>query len=293
MKEATKEEKTIAEVEWIYTVERQEDRYCMTGITERKVAEKFGLRHLTVIIVPFVVKVKDEKNYGKWIVHDRTAKQWAKGELNSPSPSYNLFGGHCTADISNANFLAKSIGQEISVDFCLEEAKRELEEELLCRGGQKQLEIWKNKVKTNEIQNASPYNAGELIKIGFSTYPGKHNASKQNIELSYVFALPVPEADTPKLIAADNYRLVCEESEKKEAGSPQSKENETGGNIVKEHDIALPIKLIKEEDLLLAWQMNPDVEVCDAITRLWLDENTKLISKLRNEIQSYPYKVNP
>ena len=241
-----------ANSEPLYIVEQSVDDYFITGFTERKVAEKFGVRHLTVIIVPFVA---DGENAGKWIVHDRTAKQWAKGKLDCKTPSYNLFGGHCTADVTQIGLIGSKIPQEI----CDSAAKRELEEELLCFDGSICLEIWENKRKTDCFVNACPYEANDLIPIGFSSY-----ADKDNIEFSYIYALPVPEKDLSTLVAADNYVI-----------------NEM------EHNVSLPIVVLSEIDLLVLSQTDYSIEVCDAITRLWNAENKVVIDKLRTVIKKY------
>lgn len=238
------------ELEPLYIVETKEEEIIITGFTERSTAEKYGIRHLTVIIVPFVI---DGDNAGKWIVHDRTAKQWGNGKINCKSPSWNFFGGHATADSTNIDLIGKVVPQSI----CLDAAKRELEEELLCPGGEKILEVWKNKKKTNKIVHGIPYQAQELIPIGFSSY-----TDKDNVELSYFYALPIPQEDVKNLFGADNY---------------------TRDRVI--HEVYLPICLFLEKDLLVASQMKPDIEVCDAITRLWLPENKTVIEKLRTVIE--------
>ena len=229
----------MANYEALYTVAQYGDRYYITGFTERKAAEKLGVRHLTVIIVPFV---EDGKDKGKWIVHDRSAKQWAKGNPDCKSPSYNLFGGHCTADTLQLEL----VGSEIPMEICRSAAKRELDEELLRQGKEKdekkkKLEVWEKRIKTDKHKDAIAYQSKELIPVGLTSYE-----AHDNVELSYVFALPVPSSDVDKLIAADDYK--------------------------KDHHVLLPTEIMAESDLQTLFQTNPNIEICDAITRLWNEE---------------------
>jgi hypothetical protein len=124
--------KTVA-AEKLYIVKRRGRGYLISGFEERTVAESEGHRHLTVIIVPFVA---DGSERGRWIVHDRTAKLWAKGKNGDRSPSLNLFGGHCSVTADQK----KQVGGPVTQDIFDEAAKRELEEELLCRGSGRSLE---------------------------------------------------------------------------------------------------------------------------------------------------------
>jgi hypothetical protein len=239
----------MADCEILYIVERHKDRYYITGFTERETAEQFGVRHLTVIVVPFLINGPDQ---GKWIVHDRSAKQWAKGKPDCKSPSYNLFGGHCTADLARPEL----IGAEIPMEICLDAARRELDEELLFEGKGKPLEVWEKGAKTEQVLDSAPYQADDLIPLGFASYE-----DKDNVEFSYFFALPVSGTDVGGLIAADDYLK----------------------DGVK-HNVFLPIKIVSESDLQVMLQTEPRVEICDAITRLWLEENKAVRSKLHETI---------
>lgn len=238
--------------EKLYIVEKNRKGYIISGFEERSVAEKRGLRHLTVIIVPFIC---DGAAKGRWIAHDRTAKQWAKGRRSCLSPSLNLFGGHCAADADQV----KRIGAYVTLNIFEETAERELEEELLCCGNGNILEIWNGNDGPSGSIIAARYQHQKLIPIGYVTYSGQGNH-----ELSYLYALPVPAEDVDKLLAADNY--------------------EKDGL---EHDISLPIIKVNETELRSMYRKKPGVEICDAITRLWLWENRAAYRKLRQTIQKH------
>lgn len=241
--------------ECLYTVLKQEEKYILSGITKRVVAEKLGLRHLTVIIVPFVTDGPDQS---RWILHNRHDKQIAKGKSCVPL-SLNLFGGHCGPPEDD---ITGQIGQTIGSELLCENALRELSEELLCRKGkEKRLELWREGVFTGEYLCASPFEVKpeSLIPIGFTEY-----AAKDNVEYSFVFALPVPGSRVEQLIAADNYE----------------KHSQTDGTS-HEADIALPVLLMAESELQRLWESrDPRIEVCDAVTRLWEEPNHAVYQKL-------------
>lgn len=239
-----------SDTEMLYAVCREDDEYIITGFTERTAAERRGICHLTVIIVPFI---QDGINRGKWLVHDRTAKLWAKGRQNGKTPSYNLFGGHCTADVSRI----ERVGKPVPLEICGLAANRELQEELLCRGNELALEVWTNKQRTDSICAAS-YEYKPLLPIGYASYTGD-----DNVEISYVYALPVPAEDVDALIAADDYI------------KDGSKRN-----------VALPVAVKSEAELMDLHLGRPEVEICDAITRLWDKENRDLRRKLKETIRT-------
>ena len=237
----------MADCEILYIVERHKDRYYITGFTERETAEQFGVRHLTVIVVPFLINGPDQES-GLFM----TAAPVGEGETGLKSPSYNLFGGHCTADLARPEL----IGAEIPMEICLDAARRELDEELLFEGKGKPLEVWEKGAKTEQVLDSAPYQADDLIPLGFASYE-----DKDNVEFSYFFALPVSGTDVGGLIAADDYLK----------------------DGVK-HNVFLPIKIVSESDLQVMLQTEPRVEICDAITRLWLEENKAVRSKLHETI---------
>lgn len=238
--------------EKLYIVKETGHDYEIVGFEARCVAEQQGLRHLTVIIVPFVADGPEKE---RWIVHDRTAKLWAKGKAVNTCASLNLFGGHCSADEE----AQKRLGQLVTMDIFDAAAKRELEEELLCQGKGQFLEGWKSKAGPSGSREATQYEHFPLISIDEVTYNGEDNK-----EVSFLYALPVPAADVDALLAADNY--------------------ERDG---KEHDIVLPILRMREDELKRLHKHNPDVEICDAISRLWLRENRAANRKLNLVIQAY------
>ncbi len=234
--------------EMLYAVEMVGGRYIITGYVDRDTAHKTGAQHLSVIIVPFVV------GSGKWLVHDRTAKLWAKGNPNPKTPSYNFWGGHCTADEK-----MQPMKTEITEELLNASAKLELSQEMLWNvDGIKWLEVWESGIKTDKSVSASQYPIGELIKIGYTTYK-----SNNNVEASFIYALPIPEEDVENLVAADNYMRDGEE-----------------------RDVWLPISVMDEVELKILVN-NLEVEVCDAITRLWLPENESVYKKLRTVIADY------
>ena len=247
----------------LYEVYEHCGKYFISDFVDRKVAHNADkpIRHLTVIIVAFVA---DGNEKGKWIVIDRTAKQWAKGKgKQCKSPSYNFFGGHVTADIDKANLLGVEVPQYI-LD---ESAKRELSEELLVLSDDNEilLEKWKNGKWTGERIGAKPYETLDLIPIGMSKFDGK-----TNLEFSYYYALATPEKDIQKLIASDDRK--------------------------KGKHVALPILLKTEMELLKvpyvveSPHLEPQGEVCDAITRLWSGgENAKIYEKLVKTIDNYKH----
>ncbi len=238
--------------EKLYIVKETGHDYEIVGFEARSVAEQQGLRHLTVIIVPFVAGGPEQ---GRWIVHDRSAKLWAKGKATTTCASLNLFGGHCSADEE----AQKRLGQLVAMDIFDAAAKRELEEELLCQGKGQFLEVWKSKAGPSGNREAARYEHFPLIPIDVVTYNGKDNK-----EVSFLYALPVPAVDVDALLAADNY--------------------ERDG---KEHDIVLPILRMREGELKRLHRRDASVEICDAISRLWLRENRAANRKLNRVIRAY------
>jgi 8-oxo-dGTP pyrophosphatase MutT (NUDIX family) len=242
--------------ELLYLVGKSDESYLITGITERSVAEKTGLRHLTVIIIPFIT---DGANKGCWIVHNRYDKQIAKGKISAPL-SLNLFGGHCGPPEDDVGGL---IGKTVELELLRENALRELSEELLCKNGtEKRLELWRDGVFAGEFLYASSYEVcpDDLIPVGFTEY-----AAKDNVEYSYIFALPVPEDQAEQIIAADNYE----------------KRGQIIEGMVYEADIALPVMFMPEPELKRLWEKrDPEIEVCDAITRLWEEKNRVVYQRL-------------
>ncbi|MEA4939707.1 MAG: hypothetical protein VB091_09000 [Christensenella sp.] len=238
--------------EKLYIVQKTKRGYEICGLEERSVAEQKGLRHLTVIIVPFVAGGPEQ---GRWIVHDRTAKLWAKKKAAGASASLNLFGGHCSADEGAIN----RIGTPVTMDIFDVAAERELEEELFRRGTGHKLEVWENSEGASDSRETARYAHLPLIPVGIVTY-----SSASNCEASYLYALPVPAADVDALIAADNYMRDGEE-----------------------RDIALPIIRMRENELRKLQKNNPDVEICDAISRLWLCKNRAARKKLQRVIRDY------
>lgn len=238
--------------EKVVIVKNNSQQIIYTGSVERGFAHQYGVCHLTVIVVPFITDGVDK---GKWIVHNRRDKQLAKG-LNCPQYSFNLFGGHCNPPLNESEI----IGKEISQKFLLESALREISEELyLLADKDSFLKCWGNNRTISAVRY--PVSIDKMIRIGY-VFCNEGNDK----EISYLYALPIPSADTAKLIAADDYHKT-----------DGTKEN-----------IALPIFVKAEKALYELYQdTNPDIEICNAITRLWKDQNKVVYHKLIKMIQNY------
>jgi hypothetical protein len=232
-------------METIYQGKKEGSKYIVDGVVDRDVAEKDGIRHFTVIIVPIITDGEDK---GKWIVADRTKKQQAKNKPVKHEKSYNLIGGHIKANDMSL------IGQPMSDEVLLEGALEELSEELFSAqfetSGNVSVELWENGKFTGCRESVGKYNNKELIPIGFTEF-----TSAQNTEYSYVYVLPVPSADVAYLVTADDY----------------------GKGL----NVKLDIAIFSESQLKDMHENDPSIEICDAITRLWLPENTEILEKLR------------
>lgn len=230
----------------LYTVKAQNGEVFITGFTERSVAERFGVRHLTVCALLFVA---DGPDRGKLILHNREAKLRAKGKKHIKAPSYNLFGGHVTADIQNWDCL----GQPVPMAICAEAIHRELEEELLQPGSIIPLVKWEREGEMISGFSGESYPVSELIPLGFATFE-----SGDNVEISYFYALPIPGRDVDRLMAADN--AVVDGSE---------------------INIMLPIEVMSEAAVKDIYDNDPSAEVADGISRLWLPENRGVLDQFR------------
>ena len=237
---------TLKFSERIITVEKQYGKIICSGSIERETAHQSGIRHLTVIVVPFV---PDGKDQGKWLVHNRRDKQLAKG-LSSPEFSYNLFGGHCNPPEEEDMIIGKEIGK----DLLLDSAVREMSEELFIRDDRgRNLEVF----GSDGFIRAIPYPVREdqLIPLGYADFDDSKDA-----EYSFYFALPVSAENIESYVAADDY----------------IREDSCKGNV------ALPISLKSERELYALYQQNnSDIEICNAISRLWEPQNSTLLSKIR------------
>ena len=240
--------------ERIVTVERKNGSIIYTGSVERELAERDGIRHLTVIIAPYIT---DGASRGFLITHNRHDKQLAKGKP-CPEYSYNLFGGHCNPPDEGDGEL---IGHEVSEKFLLSNAMRELSEELYRKAqaddiGAEELE---NRSGGQPIYGAPyPVREDELIPLGYISCEEKYD-----MEYSYLYALPVSSVNAQSVIAADDYRRA----------------DGTKGNI------ALPSAIMSLDELRETHEKaRPDAEVCNAITRLWNEQNKAVYIKLRELI---------
>lgn len=248
--------------EMVCLVEEQDGQVYINGMAERGTAERDGLRHLTVIVVPFIAA---GPYAGCWVVHNRFEKQLAKGK-QCPPLSLNLFGGHCDGA---GEHMADLVGHPVPERLLRKNLLRELSEELYATGSSddaapSMLERRLNGSPTPDgavkaYQYISPLS--EPIAAGYTVYTGK-----SNLECSYIYALPIPGMDAEKLIAADDYRRA----------------DGTKG------DLALPVILTTEAELRRQFQSgDSEREVCDAITRLWEKQNAGTYEKLLRIIHTY------
>ena len=237
--------------ERIITVDRKDHTILYTGSTERDTAHQKGIRHLTVIVVPFL---KDGADKGKWIVHNRRDKQLAKGLL-TPAYSYNLFGGHCNPPVKEDKFIGKEIGKELLLDAAL----REMNEEFYLKSNSG---VALKSFGSDKVIFAQPYplSPDDLIPLGCADFDDGCDA-----ECSFFYALPISSADAQNIIAADDY---IRKDGKKE-------------------NIALPAAILSERKLYsLYHKNNSNTEICNAITRLWEEQNQSLYQKLLDTIKS-------
>ena len=241
----------------LYIAYKYNDKYFISGFIDRKKAENYmdPIFHFTVIVVAFI---SDGDEKGKFLVVDRTPRQWAKAVPTLYNFSINFFGGHVKADITNEEV----IGQEAPQHIFDESAKREIAEELLIRSSKKDrlIEIWEDKKPTGTYIGVEPYNTQPLVPIGMSEFN-----NKTNNEFSFVYCLPIPSTDVPKLLAA---------------------EDDGNGN-----DIYLQIHKMSEMDLLKVPYEQSNSELCDAIYRIWDKRNEKVYRKLMKTIKNYPETV--
>ncbi|MCL2810495.1 MAG: hypothetical protein FWD25_01215 [Clostridia bacterium] len=231
-----------------------EEQYRIIGLLERKYAHAVGARHVSVVIVPYISNGINNK--GKWLVHNRYPKQCARGEISPQNPEWNLFGGHCNPSKPVSEYFDKLL----DFDDVWATVFDELQDELLIKNpsegmAEKKLEIWeKGKIIGKTKATPYPFDKDRLTFVGVAAF-----ADNSNVEYTYYFALAIDEDVVPLLTAADDYE------------DKKSKEK----NLVE-----LPINYFAESELRAKYIKN-DKEVCDAITRLWLDENSAVLHKLR------------
>jgi hypothetical protein len=246
-------------MEKVYIIEKVGENYKITDIVSRTHAEANNLCHLTTICLPFIIDGGEDVK-GRWVAHDRYHKLVAKGKACPEKifQSFNLFGGHTTPPDNTENLIGTFIDEAILYDGL----RKELMEEILQRTdeGSMELEVWEKGIKTGNLINAMPYPVSLFtpIPIGFAEY-----ADKNNTEYSFVFALPIKHSDYKKLIAADDYEQIDEK-----------------------HNISLPLELFSEDELVAMMnENNPNIEICDAITRLFLLQNSDTLEKLREVVK--------
>lgn len=234
--------------EKIMTVRMKDGKIIYTGSAERSIAERDGLRHLTVIAAPIIT---DGNNRGKLLVHNRRDKQLAKGKP-CPAYSYNLFGGHCNPPENDTRL----IGTPVSEALLLENLLRELSEEMYfpCEGDEKATAL-ENKTEGSVVYAKSfPVQIENLIPLGYTVYSSPHDN-----EYSFVYVLPITSETADNIIAADDYQ----------------KADSTKGSL------ALPTALMTLDELHSLYETDSaDVEICNAITRLWDEQNAVTLHAL-------------
>lgn len=248
-------------VEKLFIAEKINDEYIIKGFAEREYIEKYGIRHLTTIIIPYITDGNDKR---KWILHDRSAKirakMWVKGKCppfkTEYDKSYNLIGGHCSAEGNEGLF-----GEPIQENLIREDAKRELTEEVYTEGDDIFLEIWDENGNTGKTKSAKKYNCDDLLEfVGVAEYG---TVGSGNVEYSFVYALPISSVEYNNLLFADDYI------------SPNDKKN---------HNVFLEKKLFTADELanmpIACVNGKSSAEICDAITRLWLPQNKAVLKKL-------------
>jgi hypothetical protein len=245
-KQYKKQLRMVLIMETIFCGRKVSSDYIVAGVVDRDSAEKDGIRHFTTIIVPIIT---DGDHKGEWIVVDRTAKQWAKNKPTDYYKSYNLIGGHIKAN--EMSLIGKPMTDEVLLEGALEELSEELFSSQSETSGNTSVELWEDGKFTGRRENVGKYNSNELIPIGYTEF-----TSAQNSEYSYVYVLPVPSMDIADLVAADDY----------------------GKNL----NVKLDIEILSEEQLKDMHENDKCVEICDAITRLWLPENTVVLAKLHS-----------
>ena len=218
--------------EMIYQASVIDGKYYAVDKVERNAAEKDGICHLTAIVVMFGTGLYA----GQWLVHDRTDKLIKKGRYNGRfRRSYNLIGGHASA---GGAFVSPE--KPLPADgICGTAVCRELQEEV--KG-----------VDTSRLIQC-------LIPIGYTSYK-----SRDNVEYSRVWALPLSDADADNLSCWDDFEE----------------------NGIKT-DIALPKHFLSETELRHLHDYHADIEVCDAITRLWEPQNRAVLRELRRIIREH------
>jgi hypothetical protein len=237
-------------MEMLYQGKKEGSEYYVEDFIDRDYAEKNGVRHYTAIIVPFIM---DGTEKGKWIVHDRTPKLWAKKKPVAYDKSYNLIGGHIKA--SDMSLKGKPMPEKILLDGAMAELSEELFIKSLELLEDVEVEVWENSRLTELRERVGRYDSKDLIPVGFTEYD-----SDNNVEYSYVYALPIPSEDFDRLVSADDY----------------------GKNL----NVKLNLEKFTEEQLKDLHSNEPSIEVCDAITRLWDPINAQILVKLHDVICS-------
>jgi hypothetical protein len=247
--------------------------YMVVGTVDRDKAEAKGICHFTTIIVPFITDTNpDSEDKGKWIFHDRTPKLWAKKKTPQYKKSFNLIGGHIQA--VDESLIGKAMKSKTLVEGALDELSSELLiEDISSDFDDIKVEIW-DKDGKNGTLNARKYFSRQLIPVGYTEYD-----SENNKEFSYVFALPVPIEDYGELICADDYIDVDNEHRNVKLKKKLATEE-------------VLYAIYQEQQRIIAANKEPEIEICDAITRLWDDKNAtnkKTLAKLRSIINNNHY----
>jgi hypothetical protein len=278
MRRSPQKETVIIMNEKVYIINKtKKGNFPIERIEERAVAEQSGLRHLTTIIVPF--DVRDNK----WILHDRFNKLAARAiasgkKVTEVYQSWNLNGGHVTPP-ENGEAL---VGTNVTEAMIYESFREELGQEVLRKApegmsGDKTIEIWNDgEFKGAKITAFSRH--VELFKafpVGWASY-SKQTSKGFNSEHSFVFALPITFAD-----------------EADESGFMIADDVEKGRHVLLNHRKFTFDEVKKLASLQTAAGEERvkgeacGIEVCDAITRLFMPENLETMFKLQRIIKDY------
>ena len=245
--------------EKIIIAEEKDGGIYMTGSISRKEAEKNGTPHLTVVTIVFITDGDDK---GSVIIHNRQEKQILKG-INCRKYSYNFFGGHCNPPDENTEDI---YGSPVSDEFMLKNMLRELGEEMYISTHEKDTEaVFLKNITSGEYIPARPFkvNGHDLIKLGITVYKSRYDN-----EYSYYYALPVSKEISDMIISADDFE-------------------KSGGTKT---NIMLQTSFINLDRLELLYRENRnDTEICNAISRLFEKENSSVLKKLKNLINSYDH----
>jgi hypothetical protein len=220
----------------------------IAGLTDRDVAHNEGDWHFTVLTIFYITDGKDK---GKLLVHDRAARQKAKGK--GDKTEYNLSAsGHCEISDKITKEKVEALkGHKYNHPMVKEQIfdptfDKEFSEEVFLAdtNGNVKLQGYDGNVK--ECDKLTP------VFLGFVRFSGKGSDGINN-EISAVYGIPVDEDTANNLIFADD---------------------DGKGN-----DIYLKKEFFSLDYLRELYDNQPEL-LCDAISRLFTDENRHIFDYL-------------